>query len=214
MIGHFPAQPGAFSAGRRRLFSAHRSRANSSSISKPDRHAAGKHRSRSSRRWKKSSAGSCYRRIWSHRLQHRRDPRLLLDLYAQLRPAHRLCAGEPEGGSQDQQLRIHGSRAKAAAARTAAKLSAYFQSGGLVDAVLNLGLPAPLDIQVSGSNIEEAHATASEIGAEDPRAARRERCSRAAGYRLSGAATGYRSRARQRTRLELKRKSWATSSPR
>jgi multidrug efflux pump subunit AcrB len=43
------------------------------------------------------------------------------------------------------------------------QLSAYFQSGGLVDAVLNLGLPAPIDIQVSGSNLEAAHATATEI---------------------------------------------------
>lgn len=42
-------------------------------------------------------------------------------------------------------------------------VGAYFQSGGLVDAVLNLGLPAPIDIQVSGSNLEAAYATASEI---------------------------------------------------
>ncbi len=42
-------------------------------------------------------------------------------------------------------------------------VSAYFQSGGLVDAVLNLGLPAPIDIQVSGSKLEAAYATASEI---------------------------------------------------
>lgn len=33
-------------------------------------------------------------------------------------------------------------------------LTTYFQSGGLVDAVLNLGLPAPIDVQVSGSNLE------------------------------------------------------------
>ncbi len=33
-------------------------------------------------------------------------------------------------------------------------LSTYFQSGGLVDAVLNMGLPAPIDVQVSGSNLE------------------------------------------------------------
>jgi multidrug efflux pump subunit AcrB len=44
--------------------------------------------------------------------------------------------------------------------------SAYVQSGGLVDAVLNLGLPAPLDIQVSGSNIKAAHATAAEVAAK------------------------------------------------
>ncbi len=45
----------------------------------------------------------------------------------------------------------------------APELTSYFQSGGLVDAVLNLGLPAPLDIQVSGSDLESAYATASEI---------------------------------------------------
>jgi multidrug efflux pump subunit AcrB len=43
------------------------------------------------------------------------------------------------------------------------QIAAYFQSGGLVDAVLNLGLPAPIDIQVSGSNLEKAHETAAEI---------------------------------------------------
>jgi len=44
------------------------------------------------------------------------------------------------------------------------EVSAYFQSGGLVDAVLNLGLPAPIDIQVSGANVKGAYAIASEIG--------------------------------------------------
>ena len=43
------------------------------------------------------------------------------------------------------------------------ELGAYFQTGGLVDAVLNLGLPAPIDIQISGSNLEKSHAAASEI---------------------------------------------------
>jgi len=43
------------------------------------------------------------------------------------------------------------------------QLTAYFQTGGLVDAVLNLGLPAPLDIQVSGSSFEETHRTATQI---------------------------------------------------
>lgn len=43
------------------------------------------------------------------------------------------------------------------------QLDAYFQTGGLVDAVLNLGMPAPLDIQVSGNNLEDAHKTATEI---------------------------------------------------
>jgi multidrug efflux pump subunit AcrB len=42
-------------------------------------------------------------------------------------------------------------------------LSTYFQTGGLVDAVLNLGLPAPLDVQVSGTNMEAAHGVAAQI---------------------------------------------------
>jgi multidrug efflux pump subunit AcrB len=40
------------------------------------------------------------------------------------------------------------------------ELTAYFQSGGMVDAVLNQGLPAPIDIQVSGPNLEADHQAA------------------------------------------------------
>ncbi len=43
------------------------------------------------------------------------------------------------------------------------ELSAYFQSGGLVDSVLNLGLPAPIDVQVSGMNLEKTYAAASAL---------------------------------------------------
>ncbi|MDR3401977.1 MAG: efflux RND transporter permease subunit, partial [Chthoniobacter sp.] len=46
------------------------------------------------------------------------------------------------------------------------ELAAYFQSGGLVDAVLNLGQIAPIDIQVSGSNLKASYATASEIASK------------------------------------------------
>ena len=42
-------------------------------------------------------------------------------------------------------------------------LNTYFQTGGLVDAVLNLGLPAPIDIQVSGQNLKAVHQLASQI---------------------------------------------------
>lgn len=34
------------------------------------------------------------------------------------------------------------------------QLSTYFQSGGLVDAVLNMGLPTPIDVQVVGTKLE------------------------------------------------------------
>jgi multidrug efflux pump subunit AcrB len=43
------------------------------------------------------------------------------------------------------------------------QLTAYFQSGGMADAVLNLGLPAPIDIQVTGSNLDDAYRTALEL---------------------------------------------------
>jgi multidrug efflux pump subunit AcrB len=46
------------------------------------------------------------------------------------------------------------------------ELSAYFQSGGLVDAVLNLGLPAPIDVQVAGSNMDRAYDTALKLSAQ------------------------------------------------
>ena len=43
------------------------------------------------------------------------------------------------------------------------QLSTYFQTGGLVDAILNLGMPAPLDIQVGGMDMQATHAIAMEI---------------------------------------------------
>jgi hydrophobic/amphiphilic exporter-1 (mainly G- bacteria), HAE1 family len=43
------------------------------------------------------------------------------------------------------------------------QLDSYFQTGGLVDAVLDLGMPAPLDIQVSGNDLNAAHKTALDI---------------------------------------------------
>jgi multidrug efflux pump subunit AcrB len=43
------------------------------------------------------------------------------------------------------------------------ELSAYFQTGGLVDAVLNLGLPAPIDIQIDSSDMKVGHAVAMDI---------------------------------------------------
>jgi len=43
------------------------------------------------------------------------------------------------------------------------ELSTYFQAGGLVDAIVNLGLPAPIDVQVSGNDLHAAYQTASEI---------------------------------------------------
>ena len=43
------------------------------------------------------------------------------------------------------------------------QLSIYLQAGGLVDSVVNQGLPAPLDIQVSDNNLEEGYSIARKL---------------------------------------------------
>jgi HAE1 family hydrophobic/amphiphilic exporter-1 len=48
-------------------------------------------------------------------------------------------------------------------AQSLPQLSAYFQSGGLVDSIINQGFPAPIDVQVSGSNLQQAHQVAVEL---------------------------------------------------
>ena len=54
-------------------------------------------------------------------------------------------------------------RVRARLEREVPEVSTYFQTGGLVDAVINQGVPAPLDIQVSGPDMDGAHAIASQI---------------------------------------------------
>lgn len=46
------------------------------------------------------------------------------------------------------------------------ELSTYFQSGSLVDSVVNQGLPAPIDIQIEGHNSKEAYTTAKGLAAK------------------------------------------------
>ena len=45
-------------------------------------------------------------------------------------------------------------------------VSTYFQAGGLVDSVVNQGKPAPIDIQISGSNLREAYDLAQSTAAK------------------------------------------------
>jgi multidrug efflux pump subunit AcrB len=60
-------------------------------------------------------------------------------------------------------------RMRAALREEAPELTAYLQSGGLVDAVLNQGIPAPIDVQVSSNNLDEAFAVAEEIRSKSSR---------------------------------------------
>jgi len=57
-------------------------------------------------------------------------------------------------------------RVKRALAEEMPELNTYFQSGGMVDAVVNLGLPAPIDVQVAGSNLARSHETAQKLASE------------------------------------------------
>jgi len=54
-------------------------------------------------------------------------------------------------------------RVRDALAREMPQLETYFQTGGLMDAVLNLGMPAPIDVQVGGSNLESSYGFASHL---------------------------------------------------
>ncbi len=64
-------------------------------------------------------------------------------------------------GSYDYMARV-----KARLSEEMPELNTYFQSGGMVDAVVNLGLPAPIDVQIAGSNMAAAHDTARELATE------------------------------------------------
>ena len=57
-------------------------------------------------------------------------------------------------------------RVRARLRRELPQVSAYFQTGGLVDAILNQGVPAPLDVQVSGQDMQADHDIAAQIGKE------------------------------------------------
>jgi hydrophobic/amphiphilic exporter-1 (mainly G- bacteria), HAE1 family len=57
------------------------------------------------------------------------------------------------------------SRMRRAMAEELPNLSAYFQSGGMVDAVLNQGLPAPIDVQLSGSDVNAVFNAAAGVAA-------------------------------------------------
>ncbi len=51
-------------------------------------------------------------------------------------------------------------------AREMPELTTYFQAGGLIDGVINQGLPAPIDVQVSSNNLDGAYALAEKLAAK------------------------------------------------
>src|SRR5262249_443402 len=57
-------------------------------------------------------------------------------------------------------------RTRRAIERELPHLSAYFQSGGMGDAVLNQGLPPPIDAHLPGSNIDRVYQAATDLAAQ------------------------------------------------
>ena len=57
-------------------------------------------------------------------------------------------------------------RVQAKLGREMPELSAYFQAGGLVDSVINQGLPAPIDIQIKSQNMEKSYELARQLSAQ------------------------------------------------
>jgi multidrug efflux pump subunit AcrB len=57
-------------------------------------------------------------------------------------------------------------RVQSALSRQMPELSTYFQAGGLVDGVINQGLPAPIDVQIKSNDMDSAFNLASQLAAK------------------------------------------------
>jgi multidrug efflux pump subunit AcrB len=57
-------------------------------------------------------------------------------------------------------------RVQDAISRQLPELTAYYQAGGLVDGVINQGLPAPIDIQVGSMDMDGAYSLAQQLAAK------------------------------------------------
>ena len=73
---------------------------------------------------------------------------------ASLNPGHRIGSYE------------YINRVKRRMAEEMPELTAFFSSGSLVDGVVNMGMPAPIDVQISGRNLQDAYKTALEIAGQ------------------------------------------------
>ena len=60
-------------------------------------------------------------------------------------------------------MSAHRSSVKRRVGRELPELSVFFSSGSLVDAVLNLGMQAPIDVQVAGTNMKVSYQTALDL---------------------------------------------------
>ena len=57
-------------------------------------------------------------------------------------------------------------RVQSRISREMPELSTYYQAGGLVDGVINQGLPAPIDIQIKSQDMDKSYALATQLAAK------------------------------------------------
>ncbi len=74
------------------------------------------------------------------------------------------------------------------------ELTTYFQAGGLVDGVINQGLPAPIDVQIGSNDMDGAYALAKKLAQKIKGHAERQRRLHPAESRLSRHPTEHRPR--------------------
>ena len=83
---------------------------------------------------------------------------------------------------------------------------AFFQSGSMQDAILNSGMPAPIDVQVNTRDLNLTYSTAQDLAAAHPPAAGRGADLHSAGHELSLRAAGCRPGSRGRAGAVAKRR--------
>ena len=87
-------------------------------------------------------------------LEHRHRAGLLGAVHNQRWPYTATIQVAAQRSAHDRQLRLHGPRAARHRASSIPDLRTFFHSGSMVDAVLNMGSPAPIDVQVSGRDLD------------------------------------------------------------
>ena len=84
-------------------------------------------------------------------------------------------------------------RVRSRIAREMPELTTYFQAGGLIDGVINQGLPAPIDVQVSSMNMRRSVWIGGGTGGKDQNVSRRQRDVHSTGHQLPGHPAQHRS---------------------
>ena len=100
-----------------------------------------------------------------HRRQHRRRQRVFGGLHHQRRHAYGFRSGGPDAGTPRGQLRVHSRTQAPHRQRHARDPRRFSPLAALVDAVVSMGAPAPLDVQIVGANLDADNRIAQSIAA-------------------------------------------------